>query len=237
MNPLHEHLSQDGFRLRGTQMSRIDGFSDVVFGFALTLLVVSLEVPKSFAELHALLRGFAPFSLTFLMLLLLWFTHYKFFRRYGLHDIGTVWLNGLLLFVLLFYIYPLKFMFNALFAVGVQLDSYAQVREMTVLYAIGFSAMYGLVALMYANALRRKKALELTPMEIELTRIYLWEEAWNAAIGLLALVLALLLPAPRSPMATFAFLLIAVQKTYFGRRTAGVCRKHSCPYDRTRLDI
>ena len=37
--------------LRGREVSRIEGFSDAVFGFALTLLVVSLEVPESFADL------------------------------------------------------------------------------------------------------------------------------------------------------------------------------------------
>ena len=94
MNALNEHIARDGFRLRGVAMSRIDGFSDVVFGFALTLIVVSLEVPKNFAELHGMLRGFLPFGVTFLMLMLVWHTHYKFFRRYGMHDLGTIWLNG-----------------------------------------------------------------------------------------------------------------------------------------------
>ncbi len=47
-----QNIAKDGFRLRGTAMSRVDGFSDVVFGFAITLLVVSLEVPKTYAELH-----------------------------------------------------------------------------------------------------------------------------------------------------------------------------------------
>ena len=34
--------------LGGREVSRIEGFSDAVFGFALTLLVVSLEVPDNF---------------------------------------------------------------------------------------------------------------------------------------------------------------------------------------------
>jgi hypothetical protein len=37
----------DGFRLRGGEISRVESFSDAVFGFALTLLVVSLDVPKN----------------------------------------------------------------------------------------------------------------------------------------------------------------------------------------------
>lgn len=39
---------EDGqpFRWRGEGVSRIEGLRDTVFGFAITLLVVSLEVPK-----------------------------------------------------------------------------------------------------------------------------------------------------------------------------------------------
>ena len=35
------------FRWRGNEISRIEGLSDAVFAFAVTLLVVSLEVPKT----------------------------------------------------------------------------------------------------------------------------------------------------------------------------------------------
>lgn len=44
---------RDGdFRVRGKEVSRVEGLSDAVFGFAITLLVVSLEVPKTFALLY-----------------------------------------------------------------------------------------------------------------------------------------------------------------------------------------
>ena len=217
MQTLHQHIARDGFRLRGTEMSRIDGFSDVVFGFALTLLVVALEVPKNFAELHAMLRSFLPFAITFLMLMLVWYTHFKFFRRYGLHDVLTIWLNGLLLFFVLFYVYPLKFMFTAVFSKAVVIDTAAQVRELTLLYCGGFMALYAIFTAMYANAWRQRQELELTALELRLTRLYIIDEGGNAFIGLLCCVVALLLPPARATLATMVFMLIGVHKTILGR--------------------
>ena len=37
--------------LRGREVTRLEALSDAVFGFAATLLVVSLEVPQTFPEL------------------------------------------------------------------------------------------------------------------------------------------------------------------------------------------
>lgn len=217
MQLLDDHISRDGFRLRGTSMSRIDGFSDVVFGFALTLIVVSLDVPRNFADLHHLLRGFPPFAVTFLMLMLVWHTHYKFFRRYGLHDIGTIWLNGAVLFCVLFYVYPLKFMFAAALGTGVTIDSAQQARELTLLYCAGFSSIYFLFAGLYANAWRQRARLALTPLELRLTGLYFWEECCTALVGVVVAIVAVLLPPQYSTLATLGFMLIGVHETYFGR--------------------
>src|SRR5688572_32882811 len=56
------------FRLRGREVSRVEAFSDVVFGFALTLIVVSLEVPTSYAELMNTMRGLPAFAICFALL-------------------------------------------------------------------------------------------------------------------------------------------------------------------------
>ena len=66
------------FQLRGQEINRIEAVSDVVFGFALTLLVVSLEVPHTYADLINAIRGFPAFALTFAALMYVWVRHYYF---------------------------------------------------------------------------------------------------------------------------------------------------------------
>src|SRR5678815_5860766 len=101
-----------GFRLRGREVSRLESFSDAVFGFALTLLVVSLDVPRTFSDLLNTMRGFPAFAICFILLAVIWNSHYKFSRRYGLDDGTTRFLTCVLLFIVLVYVYPLKFLFN-----------------------------------------------------------------------------------------------------------------------------
>jgi low temperature requirement protein LtrA len=92
------HEPVDGFRWRSHEVTRVEGFSDAVFGFAVTLLIVSLEVPHTSTELLATMRGFGAFVVTFFMLAALWYRQFVFFRRYGLEDRVTVILNLVLLF-------------------------------------------------------------------------------------------------------------------------------------------
>src|SRR5438105_14902056 len=99
----------DGFRWRSHEITRVEGFSDAVFGFALTLLIVSLEVPKTSTELLATMRGFGAFVVTFMILARLWYSQFTFFRRYALEDRVTITLNLVLLFTVLFFVSPLKF--------------------------------------------------------------------------------------------------------------------------------
>jgi hypothetical protein len=76
------------FHWRGGEITRLEAFTDAVFAFAVTLLVVSLEVPKTYAELISAMKGFVAFAICFAVLAQIWHRHYLFSRRYGLQTQG-----------------------------------------------------------------------------------------------------------------------------------------------------
>jgi uncharacterized membrane protein len=176
----HEIGKKDNFQWRGGgEISRIEGFSDAVFAFAITLLVVSLEVPKTFDELKEGMSGFLGFAAAFAVLFIIWMEQYKFFRRYGLQDGPTLWLNALLLFLVVFFVYPLKFLFTWLIHMWsggsneVKLASGAvaqiihpgQEPMLMMVYAAGYVAVFSVFLMLYWRAYAQRRHLELTPVE------------------------------------------------------------------------
>ena len=50
-----------GFRLRGTEMTRLETFSDAAFAFAITMLVISVgKIPSNYQELILALKCVCP---------------------------------------------------------------------------------------------------------------------------------------------------------------------------------
>jgi uncharacterized membrane protein len=177
--------------------SRLEGFSDAVFAFAATLLVVSLEVPKDFDALVSQLYGFAAFAVTFGALVAIWTIHRAFYHRYGLGDGWTVVLNSGLLFVVLFYVVPLKFLTESLFSgllgigsSGITVDSIEELAQLFMLYSAGFAAIFLFITLLYWHAWRRRAVLGLDARQA-------WEAAYLsrhyllfALVGLLSIGMA-----------------------------------------------
>jgi len=218
------------FRWRAGEITRLEAFCDVVFGFALTLLVVSLEVPRTYAELMTVMRGFLPFAVCFAQLIMIWRAHYRFSRRYGLEDPYTVFLNVVLLFLVLFYVYPLKFVFTLLFAqvtraaTGANLDWHEGSVLMRI-YAAGFASVFALFALMYAHAYKLRGELDLNEVEILETRFALQENGILGAVGVISFLLAL-----RNPgwAGWFFFLIgpaLGVHGSIYGKRVRELAEK------------
>ncbi len=226
----------NAFRWRSHEISRIEGLSDAVFAFAVTLLVVSLEVPKTFAELAATMRGFGAFAISFVLLFTVWFNQYKFFRRYGLQDTPTVLLNAALLFVVLFYVYPLKFLFTYLvnrFTGGhgeVRLPNGTleamlegdQMASLMLIFGVGYLAVFVVFVLLYWHAYRKRAALDLNQLEVFDTRNSIQESALNCGVALFSIGLVLVGGPRFAGLAGISYMLtgvvMAVNGTVMGAR-------------------
>jgi hypothetical protein len=203
-------------------MNRIEAVSDVVFGFALTLLVVSLEVPRTYADLLNAMRGFPAFALTFAALMAVWARHYYFFRYYGLDDATTIVLNTLLLFVVLFYVYPLKFLCNIWLAPltgtpmqiinaqgGLRLVmASGDNRGLMLIFGSGFAALYFVFGAMYWHAWRIRELLRLSAYESAYTLTLMVRQLLNGAIALLSMLVASLLKPEHAGLAGYVYLLV-----------------------------
>jgi uncharacterized membrane protein len=219
---------EHGFRMRGAGMSRIDVFSDVVFAFALVLLAVSLTIPRSSRVVQESALALVTVAICFAMILGGWFSHYVFFRRYGLRDRFTIILNYCLLFLILFCVYPLKFLFATISGYLFR-DSSAtwlaieiQMNGRLALYALGFTAVFFLIAALYWNAWRHRDSLAMNGVERLLTVSSIVDALGLAAIGLIACLGALIFPAAWCAYSAALYVLIVPWKTlnglYFGHK-------------------
>jgi uncharacterized membrane protein len=194
---------------RGHEVTRVEALSDAIFAFAVTLMVVSLEVPKTFDELSELMKGFIPFAICFAIFFQIWSNQNLFFRRYGLHDNRTLTLNAILLFVVLFFVYPMKFLWAALFHFHTAFSDDTQVVTLFAIYSAGFATIHLLYALMYRHACNMRSHLKLTDSESFETVTYVYRNMGIAAVGLIAMAISLL-GAQFVPFAGMSYALIGI---------------------------
>jgi Ca2+/Na+ antiporter len=144
------------------------------------------------------MRGFAAFGICFGILLQVWFHHYRYFRRYGLQDTLTVILNSALLFVVLFYVYPLKFLYTLV--VTTMLGDPAFTRALThlgdgvklmTIYGLGWIAVFAIFALLHANVWLRRTANRLTPLDSYDARTGMVSHLLAGSVGMFSVVLVL----------------------------------------------
>jgi uncharacterized membrane protein len=219
---IRREKGEEGFSWRGEEVSRIEGFSDAVFAFAVTLLVVSLEVPRTFDELISTMRGFFAFAICFGLLLAVWFEHYKFFRRYGISDSYTLRLNAVLLFIVLFYVYPLKFLFvlvvDQLLGYSTTSGSSAstvveeiepgQVPLLMVIFGVGFVAVQLVFVLLYLRAYALRDTLKLDAYEKSKTREEIQGFLLATGVGVISIAIAALGGEAVVSWAGYAYLLL-----------------------------
>jgi hypothetical protein len=197
--------AREGFTWRGEEITRIESLSDAVFGFAIALLIVSTEVPKTYNELTHTLEGFCAFAVCFTLLMGIWYKHYLYFRRYNMEDMKSIVLTMILLFLVLFYTYPLKFLFMSFLGPGgpimiafglggkereQMITSMSQLEHIYLFYGIGFMAVYAVFAIMYQHAYSMRNSLGLTELEIWDTKHEVRESIMSCGVGLLSIIVA-----------------------------------------------
>jgi len=230
---MKKKVSPDGFKYRGINGSRFETLTDIIFGFSITLLVISSEVPKTYVELQASMYGFFGFIICALLLFSVWNDHKNFFLWYGLEDKKTSLLNFLLVFVLLYYIYPMKYLFSylgtALFvnirsrfgdhSEGLQIavDKLKQANleaeqwsDIMLRFGIGLLAIYLIFLFLYINAKRKKAELNLNAVEVFKTQTCIEEYIILASITLLSILVVLVVENKAFAYSSLIYLLIPI---------------------------
>lgn len=195
---------QQGFRLRGEAITRLETFVDAAFAFAVTLLVVSFdEMPDTAAELYDALRRLPAFLAGFAILAMFWHAHHRFSRRFGLEDGTVVTLSLAFVAATLFYVYPLRMVMSAamhFFTGGwapseFTVTGVGEFQMIFVVYGVGFAVLAGIMAWLNLHALRHAEGLALDPPERAVARAEIVSHLLLAATAALSIGIALALPA------------------------------------------
>lgn len=171
--------------------------------------------------------GAVSFACCFALLVWIWYEHNAFFRRYGLQDGLTTTINGALLFVVLFYVYPLKFMLDSLFArflppprASVAIEGMAlwQLGNASAVYGAGFLVLFLIFGLLYRRAYAKRDELGLTPLEVFDVKAFAGHHLLSATVGGMALAFALFGPLRFVYFSPMCFGLMGPVHWWFGRR-------------------
>lgn len=210
--------------------SRLEAFVDAAFAFAVTLLVISVgSVPETTEELLLALKQLPAFAASFALLVLLWWTHVVWSRRYALQDGRAVLLSLLLVFLVLIYVYPLRMMFASFFAwisggrllgalSGAHLPGAAlgqQGRDLQIMftvYAIVWITLGWVIRAMFRHAWKHRDALglsdaERTELRGDIAALAMIPLTGMLALGFIALVSLLGYPG-LSGLSGFAYALL-----------------------------
>ncbi|MBK8289701.1 MAG: DUF1211 domain-containing protein [Flammeovirgaceae bacterium] len=166
------------FRFRGKEPGRLENFSDAVFALAITLLLISTSPPTNFDQIKIFIFDLIPFTLCITLIILIWNEHFVFFYRYGLRNGAVIALNTLFLIIVLFYVYPLKFLTRLiLIPISYLIDhdglknalmgsiKHEDMADLMIIYGLGAASVFLVLVGMYRYALKQADELELTVVE------------------------------------------------------------------------
>lgn len=168
------------------EFARVANLSDAVFAIAMTLLVLTLDIPAVGgtdlgAALIEQLPQFIAFVLSFALVAILWWHHHRFFEMLGLLDAGLIVLNLVLLGAVVLVPFPTNL-------VGNSPDSRVAV--------VFFISLFAVVSILYLLMTVRAHALNAWRHALSLRHFYWLLGNWSSgiAVELLALILAFWYP-------------------------------------------
>jgi uncharacterized membrane protein len=205
------------FQWRGQDVTRIENLSDIVFALSFGLLVTASTPPQTYDGLLSLLSSFPSVAFAMAILFMIWNFHFVYFRRYGLVDKKIISLNSVLLFLVIFFAYPLKFMADVMLAAVLAIFGYfepitsyridfAQTGELLALYSLVYAAIFLVIYLMYRHAFGRAEVLELTSAERKLTKAAMLNCLVQVIFGVVVAIITKF--SPLGPWAGFIYMLI-----------------------------
>ncbi|MBK7642925.1 MAG: DUF1211 domain-containing protein [Planctomycetes bacterium] len=200
---------QDGFRLRGESISRLETFVDAAFAFAVTMMVISVgTLPGSVPELLQALHRVPTFALCFLILMLFWSGHNRWSRRYGLDSSSVTLWSLVLVLVVLIWLYPLRMVIGGgmYFVTGgwvpsdMQATSVGELQDCFVIYGVGFAVLSAVMIQLQRLALAGADELQLDPLERNETRRELGSYVILLAFALASIALTFVVRLQSSPL-------------------------------------
>lgn len=140
----------------GDAAKRLDAFVDAAFAFAVTLLVIGGgDVPAGYSDLEQAMRSAPAFAIGFAFIAMFWHGHVRW-RGYRTRGGALPVLVSLaLVFLVLIYVYPLRLMAMSLVEFVTRdirtIRSEGEVAGLFALYGVGFMAMAGAMAALFAT--------------------------------------------------------------------------------------
>ncbi len=194
------------FRFRGEEPGRLENLSDGVFALAITLLLISTNAPSNFDQIKKFVWELIPFCACIVLIVLIWHEHFVFYYRYGFRNTKVIVLNTLFLIIVLFYVYPLKFLCKLLLlyplalvfnqeSILIELSQMAKPEDtapLMIIYGMGAASIFFILMLMYRYALKNAHLLNLNKIEEFDTRMSMTTNFLMATVPMLSVILAFL---------------------------------------------
>jgi len=185
--------------------NRMVALSDGVFALTIAILLIASNVPSNFEELMAFVYDIPPFGICIIFIYWIWNEQNRVFQFYNLFDGKMNFLNMLLLFFVLVYVYPLKFLMKWMFTFlgsaiqGTVREDFDEITEMIpmekvpllmVIYSIGFICIFLCLYLMHKHGIAQKENLGLNQRQILETVLHKNQSLHTLGVGILSFLFA-----------------------------------------------